>query len=580
MLSDNNSSEKLKLIGIKLKNYRSYHIFPEDNHFLKIGQFTTFVGKNDVGKSNILKAIDTVLNDNGLQIEDFHKEKKECEIILRFKVPKNIKKDLKKIINEYNGDEKIEIKVIFQYDEKTTRKIKGKFFVNNSEKRLTYKALQNFFPQILYIPAVKYVEDELKFAKDSIISKLILPIIEKTSEKKKNQIHTISSLKKKLSAEIQRETNEIRESLKIELSKIWDDVEKIEIEIPDLKLEKAFNPNVKIRDKYTKKDIPISYRGSGMQRSFILAMLEIYRQMKIGKDYIFIIEEPEIFLHIGAQKKMCKILNDLSKEGQIIISTHSHIFVDKLDLSYTYLLYKTKGETHLRRFEGSQEIFEELGISPSDFFLTNGIIFVEGPSDVIILKIFAEGIFKEWDEYNIVIVPIGGSNVENSDPKILLQINPNINFILDSNVQNNSSELPTEKQNLKSKFEQFDISVYFWKKKDKYIREIENFFTKEASEYALNIHLNSEIGLYEDIPLKLSRALFKRRNDYNPNDPSNENIIIRYHKEGKLYNKIRHGRKIAKKMVELNQIPNDVKNILEQVMHNFGIDIQNRPIKI
>jgi len=48
-MSPSNSPEKLELIGIKLKNYRSYRMFPENGDYLEIGKFTTLIGKNDVG---------------------------------------------------------------------------------------------------------------------------------------------------------------------------------------------------------------------------------------------------------------------------------------------------------------------------------------------------------------------------------------------------------------------------------------------------------------------------------------------------------------------------------------------------
>ena len=36
---------KLKLVGIKVDNYRSYKKFPEEADYLELGQFTTFIGK-------------------------------------------------------------------------------------------------------------------------------------------------------------------------------------------------------------------------------------------------------------------------------------------------------------------------------------------------------------------------------------------------------------------------------------------------------------------------------------------------------------------------------------------------------
>ncbi len=438
------------------------------------------------------------------------------------------------------------------------------------DEKITYKSLESYIPQILFIPAVKSVEDELKFGRDTITSKLFLPIIEKTSEGK-SQTESVFNLKKKLKNAIQRETEELRDFLKREVSKMWDEVEDVVIDIPELRLDKAFTPEIKIRDKYTKKEISIVNRGSGMQRYLILAILEIYRQLKIGMGYIILFEEPEIYLHIGAQKKMCSILKDISKEGQVIISTHSSVFVNKSDLFTTYLLIKENGETKLRKFEGDQEILEELGISPSDIFLTNGIIFVEGPSDVEIVKIFADAIFDNWDEYNIAILPIGGSNIEHHDPAVLLKVNPNIVVILDSDVKSESSDLSTKKKELRQKFENVGIPVYFWKKSGKYVRTIENLFTKGAIEQALNIELMSEIGFCDDDPYKLSEELFKKRSDYDPSNPKNKEMISELHGKGKLYNKVKHGKKIAKKIVELSQIPEEVKSTIYEIVKKFGI---------
>ena len=97
---------------------------------------------------------------------------------------------------------------------------------------------------------------------------MFLPIIEKTS-KEKAQTESVSTQKRKLKDAIRRETEAIRSSLRIELSKMWDEIEDVVIAIPELKLEKAFNLEIKIKDKYMGKEISIVHRGSGMQRYLI-----------------------------------------------------------------------------------------------------------------------------------------------------------------------------------------------------------------------------------------------------------------------------------------------------------------------
>ena len=149
------------------------------------------------------------------------------------------------------------------------------------------------------------------------------------------------------------------------------------------------------------------------------------------------------------------------------------------------------------------------------------------------------------------MLPIGGSNIEDHDPATLLKLNPNIAviIIIDSDVKNEYSKLPATKEDLKEKFENAGITVYFWKKNGRYIRTIENLFTVETINHALNIELGSETGFYEDVHLKISRELFRRR-DYNQNKNSsdNEKLVTVLHEKGNLYNKLRHGKKIAMKI--------------------------------
>ncbi len=352
------------------------------------------------------------------------------------------------------------------------------------------------------------------------------------------------------------------------MSKIWDDIEDVDIEIPELRLERAFDPKIKIKDKYTKHSAYIHEKGSGVQRHLILAMLEIYRQLKIGRNCMLLFEEPEIYLHVGAQKKMYSILKNLSKKGQVIISTHSNIFLDRSDLSFTYLFHKVNGETKIKNSKDVKIILEELNISPSDLFLTNGIIFVEGPSDREILEVFAKSLFEDWDEYNIAIVPLGGSNIEHQKPELLIKINPNICLILDSDKKSENSDLSDKKKNLKSKFEREGIKVYFLMKDNKMVRSIENLFEKESIEKALNIKIEREIDNYCDVPFIIGKKLTEIEKENNPNfDQGNLNdTYIR-----KKYDKINHGKKIAKKTVELHKIHPEVKDLFDKILVEFGL---------
>lgn len=156
-----------------------------------------------------------------------------------------------------------------------------------------------------------------------------------------------------------------------ELSDFGNQVEKVSIE-PN-KLQVNFSPKIKIKDKYLPEGVPLEQRGAGLKSEFVLAMFRVYAKTGAGRGYIILFEEPELYLHPDAQKKMFNALKKISGEAQVLITTHSTIFVDRSDLSSIWLIYREDGETKLKTTEESaslKDILEETGASPSDLFLS------------------------------------------------------------------------------------------------------------------------------------------------------------------------------------------------------------------
>ena len=534
--------ERLELKGMRVSGYRSLREFPGGEEVLEIGGVTTLIGKNDVGKSNVLRALKKALKNERMSKEDFTFREDTCEIFLYFRVPKTIRDEFSK---EFGiNSEEVEIRARYRYT-----KNRPEYFLNG--KKSSYSKLRKYLPEVLFVPAVKDIQEELKFGRDTLVSELLLPIIEKTSEEK-SRTETVYMLKRKLMDAIEKETSKIREMLKEELRRVWEEVEEVSIEVSELRLEKAFTPQITIKDKFSEK-VSIIQRGSGIQRHLFLCLMEIYRKMKIGRGYILIVEEPEIYLHPGAQKRMCSLLREFSREGKVIISTHSTLFVDKSELEYTYLLSKEKGDTKVNQIDGStlRKILEELEASPSDLLLSDGIILLEGPSDVAILKEFLRAI--DW-EYNVPMLPIGGSNIESLDPADLHRVNPNVALILDSDLKE-GGEISDRKRELKRKFEEGGVKVYFWKKDGGYVRSIENLFDKKSIEEVMGVTIERDIEPYEDVS-KLIDSRLKEK-----------------YGEGARYHKVKNGRKIAKRMVERKSVPKEVKEILMEISREFGLSV-------
>lgn len=50
------------------------------------------------------------------------------------------------------------------------------------------------------------------------------------------------------------------------------------------------------------------------------------------------IDEPDVYLHQGLEKKLLKHLKKLTDKAQIFVTTHSPVFIDSYTLDNVYLL--------------------------------------------------------------------------------------------------------------------------------------------------------------------------------------------------------------------------------------------------
>ena len=261
----------------------------------------------------------------------------------------------------------------------------------------------------------------------------------------------------------------------------------------------------------------IERMGVGV-REVILILFECFiqqdGQLNRPKATLFI-EEPENNLHPRAQKRLAQFLRRHSEETDetIFITTHSNVLLNEFsgyaECSITRVdkYTDTSVTTNLSSLIHLRQTQQKLGISPGDLLMANGVIWVEGPSDRIILaqwiKLYCEGhSIKELIEgRDFTFAFLGGVNATHHTADLELhegygrlavhRINLNFFFVLDQD-KVEGEPLKDHVVRLQAECESSGMDpVPIWISDG---REIENYFPIEAWRAAYPNHEDPESG--------------------------------------------------------------------------------------
>lgn len=257
----------------------------------------------------------------------------------------------------------------------------------------------------------------------------------------------------------------------------------------------------------------LSKSGSGLKtiilmlvNLYIIPQLKKYKEKKI----IYAFEEIENNLHPALQRRIFEYLYDYAKENdsRIFITTHSHVAINSLyDKENTSLYHVTKenGISHIAKVESyidKVNILNDLDVKASDLFQSNGIIWVEGPSDRVYinrwLKVFCESELLEGSDYQFLYY--GGkllshySTEEIEDLINILTTNRNSAIIIDSDKKRKNSNINKTKQRIRKEFD--NKKLFCWITKGK---EIENYLSADSINKLFNTN-KKQINQYELFP--------------------------------------------------------------------------------
>ena len=326
---------------IHIRNFRS--IVDET---IDCADCNIFVGKNDAGKSNVLKALNLFFNPQQSQFSfenDFsiyHKtglrHAEEIVIELTIEIP-----------SSFTDKGELRWKRVWRFD--GYRSDLEKFSKTFKPRSRTKMFLNNIHFE--YIPAVKS-SDYYKYLLRKVYSALLKSESAKIDSANGTYSETISTLTNEI-------TKEVENSIHIASY----------IKMPD-NIEQLFG-DLAIKTQEGTLEVPLHNRGDGIQARHIPAILQFVAKQErnaeennITKTFIWGVEEPENGVEMGACFELATQLNNYSSDIQMFITTHSPAFYGISSGLCYFAKKRADGSTQYIVNSKKTSLDDELGIMP------------------------------------------------------------------------------------------------------------------------------------------------------------------------------------------------------------------------
>lgn len=193
-----------------------------------------------------------------------------------------------------------------------------------------------------------------------------------------------------------------------------------------------------VRERELDMEFRASELGMGVQASLTIAILRAYSKLKLQNQTPIFIDEPELYLHPQARRRFYRVIEELADSGtQIFMTTHSTEFIDLGHFDSIYLVRRSANRgTYVRHADPNAFIddlkvrfphvlatreslmleyknaFENTGDSQkaAEAIFASKIILVEGESESLILPYCFDAIGYDYIGKGISVVRCGGKN--------------------------------------------------------------------------------------------------------------------------------------------------------------------------
>jgi predicted ATPase len=388
----------MKLVRFRLRNYRS---FIEEQE-ISFTNTNILIGPNNVGKSNFLRAIElffsSIQTDHNLptyqHTRDFPRtlDTGRTSLTAVFHLDDSIEEELE-LIERY-------ARLRRQMKVTTGKKTEVQINLQFSEKGTPFYSL---FPGLSIPHHLRFTDDfstrHLDFV-EAILSRFYVVYIPAEKELKSLYNNLIVEVVKQ---EIAEQIGDILQDIRRQADLVSDEINKTLQKIGMPHINVFFEPPQSFEELISGFDMTVAdqnignlfEKSMGMQWLIIascISWISLSLRRRTGLRYLWLIEEPESYLHPELFSKQRSTFERIGENADIVYTTHSLGFIST-DISRVNGVFQENSQSSIIKFDSYDQaigkIKKGIGARFSDYFnLNDNVVAVEGKSDVEYLKWF------------------------------------------------------------------------------------------------------------------------------------------------------------------------------------------------
>lgn len=426
----------MKITKLTIKNYKSVRDLDLDLS----PRINVFIGANNVGKSNILSAMEWLLGPS-------------------YPMPNRLGR-----WDFYNGDESLPMKISLTFDDGATLSFDSTWYDSYGHEKHGLNLNGGYVSGDVRDQCIsasigpdRQMRENPASSQWTLLGRMLKDFNERLYEEKVydenwNEITKADAYKRRMES-IRDDilfsiTDESGTNLMGELKRIMQEetARQLNCSPNDLTIDlNAYDPwnlfktlQIFVTEQASGVQMRAADMGMGVQASLTIAILRAYSKLQLRNQTPIFIDEPELYLHPQARRQFYRVIEEVADSGtQVFLTTHSTEFVDLGHFDQILMVRKnyeggtyvrmakpqafiddlTARHPHIQTTENEmmlqyQNAFENTGDSQkaAEALFASKIILVEGESESLIVPFCFDRIGYDYIGKGISIVRCGGKN--------------------------------------------------------------------------------------------------------------------------------------------------------------------------